>query len=215
MDAEPQIQPRIFIIESPGPVDALDGRNEGQALRAALELAEIPCQYFNVANLGVLATCFDRITQATRIERRFLAGQLVEHIVPAPYLHFSAHGDETGLGLTGGDLLEWSKLREYLVRFCQQTQRVSRDGKYGLVSLSLSCCRGIFARTMLVEPFPYPCMGLVAPDRDVTWSDSLTAFVTFFHHVITKDTDVGQAVRAMNAAAALDNVFRMAKAGEA
>ncbi|MCH7733147.1 MAG: hypothetical protein IIB44_11685 [Candidatus Marinimicrobia bacterium] len=52
-------------------------------------------------------------------------------------------------------------------------------------------------------------MSLVAPNQPVLWSDCLVSFLTFYNLFLIKDSTIGEAVTAMNAAAATTDVFQV------
>jgi hypothetical protein len=202
-----KIEPAVFVIESPGPRDVLDGRVEGEALSAALRLADITSSYYRVENLEMLRECFSRIIIATRTQTRFLPGQTPQQTLFVPHFHFSAHGNENGLGLTSGEFIGWEILRTLLIEYACATGRVSDKGAC-LFPIALSTCKGAHAGKMFASGAPQPCIAVVGPTESVAWSDSLTAYVVFYHLHITKGMQAQQAVAMMNQAAGLQDVFK-------
>ena len=213
---KPVIDPTVFVIESLADRDIRDGRSEGEALSAALRLACITSHYFNVKDLQSLTECLTEIGRLT-VAKKKCGGQ---DMLTVPHLHFSAHGNEDGLALTGGDFVPWAGLRIMLLGLGKATGYIGPSG-YCLFLATFSACDGAFARQMFVgEPppeikdgmfggkAPKPCIGVVGPAEPVTWSDSLTAFVTFYHLNLVKDVPAQAAVSVMNQAAGLTNVFR-------
>ncbi len=201
------IQPIVFIIESPSATDILDARTEGEALSSALRLSDIPNQYFRAVNLMMLKECFSRISVAVRKQTRLVPGQQPTETIFVPYFHFSAHGNDDGLGLTSGEFLSWAHLNNLLIDFARATGYMSSKD-VGLFSVTLSACKGANARKMFSMSGTQPCTAIVGPTHDVSWSDSLTAFVTFYHQMIQKDRSATDAVPIMNAAAGLIDVFQ-------
>jgi hypothetical protein len=158
-------------------------------------------------NLEMLKECFSRAQVAIRKQTMVLPGQPPEETLFIPYFHFSAHGNESGLGLTNGEFVSWADLRELLVNFAEATGYMSEKG-VALFTVTLSACKGANARKMLSMPAPQPCFAVVGPTHDVSWTDSLTAFITFFHQMIDKDKNAHEAVLAMNQAAGLTDAFQ-------
>jgi len=201
------VQPRVLIIESPSPRDILDVRTEGEALSSALRLASIPNDYFRPVNSQMLKECFSRIQVAVRPFTQVVPGQPAERTVFVPYFHFSAHGNDDGLGLTSGEFVLWSELRDILINFARSAGYMGSK-EVALFSVTFSTCKGSNARKMFSSKGTQPCVAVVGPSHDVSWADSLTAFVTFFHQMIEKNKNAEDAVRIMNDAAGLTNVFQ-------
>lgn len=213
---EPILEPTVFVIESPSPEDIRDGRSEGEALSAALRLAQITSKYHRVQDLKTLGECFTSIGKTTK-SRQQRDGR---EVLSIPHLHFSSHGNEDGLVLTNGDFIPWNGLRIMLLGLGKATGYIGPSG-YCLFLTTFSTCDGAFAskmffgepprefsRKMFAGVPPKPCIGIVGPAEEVSWSDSLTAFVTFYHLNLTKHVPAQQAVKIMNDAAGLTDVFR-------
>jgi hypothetical protein len=197
------VQPAVFIVESPSPDDILYGRTEGQALSAALNLAEIKNEMYMALDEAAIKHA---LADAAGRVRHSLA-QIRPHIIPV--VHISAHGNEHGLGLSNGKVLPWAELRKLLLTFLEDAKSVkNRTDDLSLTSLCLSVCQGAHASMMFDAGMPYPCLGLVGPTEDVDWADSLTAFVTFYHQLFYKDALVTDAVAAMNIAGGVSS-FRV------
>ncbi len=203
-----KIEPAVFVIESPAPIDVLDGRTEGETLSAALRLAKITSCYYRVQNVEMLRECFSRILKEIRSQIRFLPGQPPRKTFFFPHFHISAHGNEDGLVLTSGEFLSWDALRNLLIEFARHACLVKKDKGFCMFPLALSTCKGAHARKMFTGEPPQPCLAVVGPLETVLWTDSLTAYVVFYHLHITKEMHVELAVAAMNQAAGLQDVFK-------
>lgn len=195
-----ETEPTIFIIESPNADDVFYERTEGRALSAALKLAQIDNTYHTALDKKsferALFTAAHRIGDSVRTIR--------PHVVPI--IHVSAHGNSDGLGLTSGELVTWSMLRDMLHSFLDEaTDTADKVDSLSLTSLCLSTCHGGCGSKMFELGQPYPCLGLVGPTEDVEWPDSLTAFVTFYHQLFYKHALVSHAVEAMNRAAGISS----------
>jgi len=171
------LKPVVFIIESPGKRDIVDGRSEGEALSSALRLGNIHAQYCKIDSFEMLQGCMDRIASETT--PHIPPGQ-TDTFVNVPHFHFSAHGNEQGIGLTNGDFVDWKTLRHLLLAFAKQTGYVS-PRNFGLFPAIFSTCNGADARKMFAEGPPYPCMYIIGPNESVPWSSALTAFVVYYH----------------------------------
>ena len=195
------VDPFVFIVESPNPSDIADGRSEGQALSASLNLAGIENTIQQPKTLDDLQACFSTILDT-------LAPFIIDGTLRFPLVHFSAHGNEQGIGLTDGDFVPWATLANLLFQSADEIKMLDETDQMAAWLLSFSTCHGAHAYNLLNNGTPYPCGGLVGPTESVSWQDSLTAFVTYFHLMLTKKLGVDETVNRMNLAAGLPNTFR-------
>lgn len=196
---------KIYIIESQSDSDILIGRSEGKSLSSALELSNINCQYFQVINEDMLDKSFDLIIQD--INQLKLKGLII------PFIHFSAHGNEDGIGLSNNDFLHWEVLRSKIDKINSEV------GKFNLpdldklersrLHLCFSVCNGFHASKIQGDYKENKYTLLIGPTKEVDWSDSLLAFTTLYHQIFHKGVKAVPAVRNMNLAAGLDNVFQL------
>ena len=172
----------VHIVESPGPLDLLDGRTEGRVLSEALSLAGINHRYNLVVDRKTLILALrDRISTASN------------DFQSAPIVHLSMHGEVRGLALTNGDFITWVDLREILTPLLQAMN--------GGLLLTLSACEsghGI-QMAMHTEAIP-PFWALVGHVGSPFWNDAAVGFVTFYHHLF-KGHGIPECVGAMRAAA--------------
>lgn len=202
-----KIEPVVIVIESPSPIDILDGRFEGEALSAAIKLANISSLYFRVENHDMLHECFSRLLMYTRPKSQSIDGVPTLKTLYAPFFHLSAHGNENGLQLTSGEFISWEMLRRHFVEYAYSSGYIDENGVCAF-PLTLSTCYGAQAKQMFAFGNPKPCFVIVGPDATVSWPDALTAFVVFYHLHISKDVLGVEAVTMMNKAAGLDGVFK-------
>ena len=188
-------QPAVFILESPSAQDVLDDRDEGAALAAALRLAQVPSMLLRTPDRATLSEAFGRMAKAPL---RGPDGRIV-----VPHVHISAHGNGEGVALTNGERVGWADLRQLLLGFARATDRFSTGGM-ALLELCMSSCEGANARKMFDLGPPHPCAGIVGPRKPVTWSDSLVAFIAYYHQSIIKDVRAVDAVPIMNRAAGIE-----------
>lgn len=175
----------VYIIESPSPTDLLNDFAEGRILRDVLRLSGIHCQYHLAVNEDTFSTAL-----LTHYKAAFAPGE-----PPPTILHISAHGNQSGFGMTDGRLVEWKTLAPILRGFNKALQ--------GRLILSMSACEGIYAFRMALsrdhEPFSY----IVGPNGKPLWADSVVAFSSFYR-LLVKGKAVEEAVEGMNHAVAED-----------
>jgi hypothetical protein len=200
---------RHYTIESLREGDICDGESVGSILVGALEQEGIESRYHRVHDPAGLRDCLSSIAVATRAANEAREGQ-PEFILP--FLHIAAHGNENGIGLTSGDGVFWPVLRKMLIDFTEEAG--IRINPYGipLHTVLFSSCCGAFARRMFAFGEPFPCFGIVGPVRDVTWSEAVTGYVSFYHSLLPEGR-FPDAVAAMNRATGLDGVFQHYPAG--
>jgi hypothetical protein len=203
--------PHVCILESPSAQDILDNRREGFALSEALGLAGIRNEYFAICDRDTLGIAVKRVC-AFAASRKLspltgAAGEFFSH--PRLFLHFSGHGNEDGLGLTNGDFIPWEELTGIVADMTKGLGLChGEDVPVSLVALCMSSCCGLHGRKMAVDPKACPFVFLVGPHKPVSWNDSLTAYITFYHQLINKRRTLGRAVMGMNQAAMLQDAFQ-------
>lgn len=211
----PILDPTVYIIESTSLEDIQDGRSEGEALSAALRLGGISSEFYKIEDQEGLNDCFKNIGVETNKRKK----QKKEDIISIPHIHFSAHGNQDGLALTNNFFIPWAGLKILLLGLGKATGYIGPSG-YCLFLVTFSTCNGAYAKKMfkikspedwVKKMFngkePRPCIGVVGPNETVEWSDSLTAFITFYHLNLIKSIPAQDAVKIMNKAAGLNGVF--------
>jgi hypothetical protein len=157
----------------------LDGRTEGRALGEALHLAGIPHCYS-------LATTSQTLQAA--VPQR-LAGA-IDHFKAPPILHFSAHGNSEGIGLTNGEFVSWSDLGKFLEPAHQLFDA-------GPLLICLSACESASGMRMAMTHGPErPFWALVSHMGKPSWSDCAVGYIVFYNRFF-KDTPIDTAVQAM------------------
>tara|TARA_R110001592_G_C12867817_1_gene723458 strand:+ start:71 stop:718 length:648 start_codon:yes stop_codon:yes gene_type:complete len=197
---------KIYIIESQSDRDILHKRTEGKALSSGLELAGINHNYFQVINKKMLDECFEIIIADIIACRR--------NGMFAPYFHFSAHGNEQGIGLTNGDFLDWNNLREKIDYINSKLTMIRPNPEnpsfeISFLNICFSVCKGFYGHKIQGKLKENKYTSLIGPIDAVDWSDSLIAFMTFYHNIIHKKNKARQSVEKMNLAAGLNNIFKI------
>src|SRR5690348_4084510 len=94
----------VFLVESPSEADLAEDRGERGVIKPIAELLGIPCATEQVISKRGLVECLTyRFPQAVSI--------YPGHV---PILHVSAHGNQNGIGLSNGDVLDWVQFKEIL-----------------------------------------------------------------------------------------------------
>lgn len=195
---------KVYIIESPHPEDLKIGRVEGLALGQILKLAGIDFSYYEAGSTKEVQEKFKQMANEinqTKDDKHWTI------------IHFSMHGNEKGIGLTSGEFIDWEKFSQLLVDFISDVGTFPIPNTTGNrlcpLQLGFSVCKGISAKEIKQFIGISPYWTLVGPNDKVSWSDSLMAFSTLYHNLILKRTSFEDAVKRMNMASGLDNVFEV------
>src|SRR5437763_11709769 len=98
----------VYIIESPSPINFLDGTSEGATLCAALKHAGVRAELFTVINEDMLFEAAERVLGRLRSQRDKEPDVL-------PVLHLSMHGSTAGITLTDRSAgFPWSNLGDLI-----------------------------------------------------------------------------------------------------
>ena len=178
----------VYIIESPAPVDLYHRRGEGDMLRQAVELNQLPC----ILRLAVNLEAFNAALTVGLSEALEATPNSV------PILHISAHGYADGIQLSSGQILEWSALRDLLIP-------INRALNGNLV-ICMSTCEGYSGQRMaMVENSnDHPFLAIVGNCRKPTWPETAIGFATFYH-LLANGRGFNEAVEAMRIASGNDN----------
>lgn len=181
----------VYIIESPGDHDLLDGRTEGRSLRELLRIAEIPHEYNLVTT---------RATLDHALGPRLPAAMKKHRPGWRPIMHFSCHGNQDGLSLTDCSApILWPELRQRLLPLNDSL----RDAEIPLL-VCISACFSAAARQMAQTQQSSPGFwGLVGHPGNAAWSDAAIGFGTFYH-LLFKGHEPREAVEGMKAASGDD-----------
>lgn len=180
----------IYVVESPSASDLFDGRTEGRALCEAMSMAGHAHTYTIAAD----RTHLRKALSAEASEDR-LVKQWKQHQAPA-VMHFSMHGNSDGLQLMSGELVTWHELREMLIP-------INDFLPNGLLVCFSSCSGSSGTRMSMYLGNSKPFWAIVGSYGNVSWSDALVGFTTFYHHWFKGGT-VAEAVSAMRIASGHD-----------
>jgi hypothetical protein len=171
----------VHIVESPSALDLLDGRTEGRALSEALRLAGIAHCYSLASNGEML---IEALSNRLRLA--------IDTFKAPPILHFSGHGNSTGIGLTSGEFLSWDDL-DTLLRPIHK----AFDG--GLLICLSSCESSSGMQMAMMDGDERPFWALVSHMGKPTWADCAIGYIAFYHRFF-KDHGIEASVEAMKAA---------------
>ena len=68
------------------------------------------------------------------------------------------------------------------------------------LTVCMSSCSGFQGFKMGFRRKDAPFLLLVGPSDDVSWSETITAYTTFYHHILRKGTGFEEAINVMNVA---------------
>ena len=173
----------VFVIESPSPVDLYHRRSEGEIIWQAVNLNQISCIVKTAVNYEAFeASLKIGLKEAMDIFKGLL-----------PILHISAHGDENGIQLSSGEVINWATLRMLL--------KPINEALNNNLLVCLSCCKGYSGTrmAMFIEDQAYPFFAIVANSEQPLWSETAVAFSTFYH-LVGKGEYLIDAVNAMRVA---------------
>jgi hypothetical protein len=182
-EQQPKLQFLVYIIESPSAPDLYHGRSEGALLAQAAALDEVP----SVIRIAVTRDAF---VAALRIG---LPDAMSAYPTRLPIVHISAHGAQSGLQLSNGDVITWPQLRELLLPVNKSLG--------GHLFLCMSACEGYSAcqMAMELEGGEHPYVALIGNFGKPTWSETAVAYAALYH-LVSRGTLFPDAVEAMKVA---------------
>jgi hypothetical protein len=178
----------VYIIESPSAPDLYHGRSEGALLAQAAALDSVP----SVIRIAVTPDAF---IAALRVG---LPEAMSAFPTRLPIVHISAHGAQSGLQLSNGDVISWPQLRELLLPVNQSLS--------GFLLLCMSACEGYSAcqMAMELEGGEHPYWALIGNFGKPTWSETAVGYAALYH-LVSHGTPFPAAVEAMKVASGNDN----------
>jgi len=180
----------VYIVESPSAPDLYHKRSEGDLLKQAINLDQIPC----VARYAVTKEAFEAAIKIGLHEEMELFPNLI------PILHISAHGFSEGVQLSSKEIVTWTELRELLKPVNKALQ--------GCLIVCMSCCEGYagIRMAMIPEDPDLPYFAIIGNSASPNWSDTAVAYATFYH-LIAKGEYVINAVNAMRISSGDDKFY--------
>lgn len=180
----------VYIVESPKPNDLYFNNFEGESISKALYLSGIDSSHRIATDLKTFKRAFfDGLL-------KYLNFGKDGSILP-PIIHISAHGNEDGIELTSGEVVDWDTLKLLVTPI---------NKAVGGLLLCVSACKGLAAIKMSMttavgdQPFGW----IIASSDSPEWSETNIAYCTFYH-LFSKGKDVNQCVNAMKIASGHDS----------
>ena len=167
-------------------------RNEVRTLTRLLELAEIRMVPITVVDSESLKKTIAAIVELIKTEAH------------EPIIHFSTHGDESGIALTSG-YIKWKALRNELTPIAEASR--------SKMLVCMSACFGIKAIQMAYTDGQEVFEDLVGPIDKVSWADSAIAFACFYNSFLVKNLSLKESVKRMNQAGCFEKPVFGAVAG--
>jgi hypothetical protein len=190
----------VYVIESPGALDFLEERKEGEILSKALSLSGIKSRYFQIVNKQTLDISFQQVGEEIRNSENPLT--------TLPFIHVSAHGNQDGFELTSEEFITWAEFSTLLIQLNKNIGYIDLSKKLRIskIVLCMSVCEGLNVKRIGVLR-PKPFQAIIGNSRPIYWNDALTAFIIFYHNAIVKKVPTREAVRRMNLGSGIDIDF--------
>ncbi len=173
----------VIIIESRSYEDIYRNIYEGKTLQEVLRIQGVCADYYEVTTKEQLAEVL-----------QFAAEQSVK------YVHVSAHGSKDGFALTKeSDFIKWNDFDKlawpHLKNKC-------------LVFSSCDVGKGVSA---IFDKHITLCNAIVAPVREILWSEGLVAYSVFYHQVAKSHSTIENDLKLLNSITS-PGTFKLIKA---
>jgi hypothetical protein len=171
---------RVFILESPNPLDLLENQGERLALEQVCKLAGYDAWTFLLRDAHELKQTFSYISsvKGDKSDKTPL------------FIHISVHGNDSGIGI-GPDGITWDNLAKTVQQMYTRLQYY-----HGPIILILSAC-GANKQKLTAEltegvnsaqkPFIPPEYVFVFSDDTVLWTDAVVTWTIFYREASSLD----------------------------
>lgn len=178
---------QVCIIESMS-----EAETDGKLLHKSFTDVGVEHQFYEVRNKRELEECFEQMVEYTRIETNESTTE-----VPMLYIHFSAHGNQSGIALASKEPIRWHELGGMLIEFASRANR-KRSG-YCLQTVCFSSCEGLSAEKMKDDDkSTSPYYAIIGSHVKLCGRDLVTAYSPFYGWVLPRISNVDKGVEAMN-----------------
>ena len=167
---------RIVILESPDPMDLLQGRSEAQTLAAACKLIGYETASFTIRSKTEFDKTCEYISTITEDHDATESND-----IPL-FIHISCHGNKSGLAF-GTDPVTWKQLAKSISPLCNM------ENYSGGFVLSISAC-GAGGQTITSKlSTAFKTDGAITPPHylfvtagdEVAWDDAAVSWVNLYH----------------------------------
>ncbi len=180
----------VFVIESPSASDLYHRRSEGDVIKQAVALNGIHCVVKTAISLEAFNACLKLgIVEEMQAHKGFL-----------PLLHISAHGNQDGIQLSDGHMMQWQELKELL--------KPLNKALGGSLVVCMSSCEGYAGIKMAMDTdeTEAPYLALIGCNAKPTWGETTIGFATLYHQLST-GRHISDASHAMRVASGNDRFF--------
>ncbi|MEZ4297627.1 MAG: hypothetical protein R3B70_21885 [Polyangiaceae bacterium] len=170
---------KVHIIESPSADDMLAEQYEGQILRSALRHGRVPVELHTAVDPRHFAQALAAVIESYQRDQDSF-----------PIIHLSMHGNADGVGFTNDESVDWTELGDGL--------SFVNEALHDKLLVIMSACQGFNAIRMAQRGGHAPFFALVGPSTNISWKDTVAAFMAFYHHVIVRDGPIVSGVEVIN-----------------
>lgn len=172
-----KVKLRIFLIESPSPLDLLQNRTEVKALEEICLILGFEVKRFFVNSKQELTNQIKYISS--------IFEYLEDDDDTTLCVHISAHGNNEGLEF-GSDFIEWKVFLKTIEPVLRKSYEFSKD----IILVFSACGSGKQKITnefkklsKLIDDIAPPKYLFVTAEDEVDWEDALIAWSNFYHQV--------------------------------
>lgn len=108
------------------------------------------------------------------------------------YIHWSSHGNETGVALQSNEIVSWSDIGQFLETLPEEKRKE--------LLVSFSSCEGFNGRAIMDVPIIPSFRAFVGPAKTVSWSESAIATIQLYYSIFHLKSSLDEAVKRMNGA---------------
>jgi len=180
----------VFILESVGPEQILDGVKEHKALTAFFRAAGIPYDCIKVASVKTFYEGIERI--------KVLIREIKKDIYKPIIIHISCHGKKESLILTNGETITWDDFRKVIKDISNTLDEGYDNSRFPCSLVCMSSCYGISAIEIDNEMEKSPAAIIIGPDKEIDWDQSMIAYLNFYNQYLVFEKKGEEAIKFMN-----------------
>lgn len=175
---------KLFLIESPNPIDLLERRSEISSLNKICKLFGYDVAHHRILSKDGLSEYFKYISGV------YEANNILKRDKINVCIHISSHGNNVGLAL-GPDIIKWSDLFVMLKQISKEAFTYKSD-----FILIISAC-GSGKQTLSKDFLKYykqtkgeikpPEFIFVTDEENLPWDGGLISWANFYYHLVKLD----------------------------